>query len=147
MPIRRIVLVVLLAASILGMSAAPSDAGSMSRRKRDRVFHTVNQIRRHHDMARFRIDRGLSRFARRHSRQMARAGWLYHTSSLSSHLSARVSAWGENVGYAGTVRRVVRMFMRSAPHRANILNSRYRRVGIGCVKARGWWWVTMDFYG
>jgi uncharacterized protein YkwD len=37
--------------------------------------------------------------------------------------------------------------MRSAPHRANILNARYRRIGIGVVKARGLVWVTAIFYG
>jgi uncharacterized protein YkwD len=147
MPIRRVVLVVLLAVSILSVSAAPSQAGAMARRKRDRVFHMVNTIRRHHGLPRFRLDVNLSRFARHHSRQMAQDGYLFHTSSLSSHLSARASAWGENVGYAAFVRRVVRMFMDSAPHRANILNSRYRHIGIGCARAGGWWWVTLDFYG
>jgi uncharacterized protein YkwD len=37
--------------------------------------------------------------------------------------------------------------MHSPAHRSNILNARYRRIGIGVVKARGVVWVTTIFYG
>ena len=37
--------------------------------------------------------------------------------------------------------------MGSGGHRANILNPRFRRIGIGVVKARGSVWVTTIFYG
>jgi uncharacterized protein YkwD len=37
--------------------------------------------------------------------------------------------------------------MRSADHRANLLDRSYRRAGYGVVKVRGAVWVTVDFAG
>ena len=48
---------------------------------------------------------------------------------------------------AGLLTRVRTLWMHSSGHRANILNTRYRRIGIGVVKARGAVWVTTIFYG
>ena len=59
----------------------------------------------------------------------------------------RPSTWGENVAAAGTLRRVRTLWMGSGGHRANVLNPRFRRVGIGVVRARGLMWVTAIFYG
>ena len=58
------------------------------------------------------------------------------------------------VGCAGTLQRVHRTFMHDAPHRAIILNSQVRRVGIGVVRATGKnscgkrsYWVSEIYYG
>ena len=56
--------------------------------------------------------------------------------------------WGENVGETPTTLRALqRAFMRSRLHRSNILNRRFRHVGIGVVGRNGKLWVTLDFYG
>ena len=55
--------------------------------------------------------------------------------------------WGQNVGTGPTVRAVFRAFMRSADHRANMLDRCYRRTGYGVVKFRGAAWVTVNFAG
>src|SRR5204863_2678547 len=49
----------------------------------------------------------------------------------------RPSLLGQNVGTGPTVRAVFRAFMRSADHRANVLDRSYRRAGYGVVKFRG----------
>ena len=51
-------------------------------------------------------------------------------------LAKTYSAWGENVamGYPSP-RSVVRAWMRSAGHRANILNPAFRHVGVGLRRA------------
>ena len=79
---------------------------------------------------------------------MCRRHSIYHTGDLYS-LVRRYNprTWGENVGMAGTLRRMERMFMASAPHRANILNSAFKRIGVGVQRANGYAWVTLDFYG
>lgn len=75
---------------------------------------------------------------------MARKRTLYHNPSLGS----QVTNWrslGENVGYAGGVKAVHRAFMRSAAHKANVLKSSYRHVGVGATKKNGYVWAAVVF--
>jgi uncharacterized protein YkwD len=86
--------------------------------------------------------------ANAHSRRMADAGRIFHTPSLGSRLT--FLTWrtaGENVGAGTSMRSLYDAFMRSSPHRANILASSYRRIGIGVYRADGFLWVTMVFVG
>jgi uncharacterized protein YkwD len=96
------------------------------------------------------LDRGwrLRELADDHSRQMANAGRIFHTASLGSKLtfvSWRVA--GENVGAGGSMRALFDAFMKSDPHRDNILGRSYRRVGIGVYAHDGFLWVTLIFVG
>ena len=96
------------------------------------------------------LDRGwrLRAMADEHSRQMANAGRIYHTPSLGSNLT--FVSWnvaGENVGAGLTMRRLYEAFMDSEGHRDNILERRYRRVGIGVYASDGFLWVTLIFVG
>lgn len=104
---------------------------------------------------RVRLDKQLSRIARRHSRRMANRGVLHHNPNLARQLRHREwSVVGENVGVAGKVgslRRSLRMlhdaFMKSRPHRRNIVYNRYRRMGVGLVRDSGRIWLTVVFMG
>jgi uncharacterized protein YkwD len=90
----------------------------------------------------------LRKMADRHSEEMARAGRIFHTSNLASQL--RVVSWsvaGENVGAGVELRTLYRAFMDSAPHRANILERSFRRVGIGVHREDGITWITLIFVG
>jgi uncharacterized protein YkwD len=143
---RRLPIVVVVVAVLVAVTASPAIADDVPRR--DRMQRLLNQTRRNHGLAVFRLNRDLSHFAWRHSRGMAERNRLYHTNDLYSVVRAyHPSTWGENVGAAGTVRRIRTLWMQSAGHRANILNPRFRRIGIGVVKARGLVWVTAIFYG
>jgi uncharacterized protein YkwD len=96
------------------------------------------------------LDRGwrLRTMADEHSRQMADAGRIFHTTSLSSRLTfVSWSVAGENVGAGGSMWRLYEAFMDSEGHRDNILDRRYRRVGIGVYASDGFLWVTMLFVG
>jgi uncharacterized protein YkwD len=107
----------------------------------------VNHIRAHHGMRRLRLDAKVSSYAWHHSLRMARQRRLFHSTDLRSHLGRwDPSAWGENVGFAPTVRGVVRAWMNSAPHRDNLLRRRYRWTGIGVVRTGGLFWITMDLW-
>jgi len=55
------------------------------------------------------------------------------------------SAISENIAYDSSARRAHRALMDSAPHRANILDSTKRAVGVGIARADGMVWVTQVF--
>lgn len=83
-----------------------------------------------------------------HSREMARAGRIFHTSNLSTKLrSVSWSVAGENVGAGVKLRTLFEAFMKSEPHRANILGRDFRRVGIGLHRDDGIIWITLIFVG
>ena len=122
-------------------------AEAVSRREQ-RLYNWINKERIERDKRRLRLSDRLSRMARNHSREMAEGRRVVYHSCLSCKLrsySYRIA--GENVGAASRLRAVHRAFMRSRPHRRNILRSGYRRVGVGVVKAHGKLWVTEIFLG
>jgi uncharacterized protein YkwD len=112
------------------------------------MLQLLNQTRRSHGLPVFRLNRELSHTAWLHSKQMAYRNRLFHTYDLYSAVRAyRPSTWGENVGVAGWLKPLRKAWMQSSGHRANILKARFRRIGIGVVRARGQFWVTTIFYG
>jgi uncharacterized protein YkwD len=143
---RRLPLLVLVVAVLVAGTSSPVHADDVGRR--DRMLRLLNQTRRDHGLAVFRLNVELSHYAWRHSKRMAERNKLFHTADLYDVVRAyHPSTWGENVGVAGTLRRVRTLWMRSGGHRDNILKPRFRRIGIGVVKARGLVWVTAIFYG
>ena len=145
MPRPRVYLVLgLLVTMLVADVASSAQAAGL----RGRMLRSINRTRVHHDEHRLRLNLRLSRDAHRHSRRMADRGAIFHTADLYT-LTRRFGAtsWGENVAKGGTIRRVKRMWMRSPSHRANLLRSSYGRAGVGLVRARGWLWVTVMFYG
>jgi uncharacterized protein YkwD len=143
---RRLPFLVLVVAVLVAVTASPVIADDLPRR--DRMLRVLNQTRRNHDLRVFRLNASLSHFAWRHSKRMAEANNLFHTLDLYAHVRVySPSTWGENLGAAGTLRRIRTLWMHSAGHRHNLLKPRFRRIGIGVVKARGLVWVTAIFYG
>lgn len=146
MAYRRLPLLVLVVAVLVAGTSSGVHADAITRR--DRMLRLLNQTRRNHGLRVFRLNLELSHDAWRHSKRMAERNEVFHTSNLYDLVrSFHPSTWGENVGAAGTLRRVRRLWMGSGGHRDNILNPRFRRIGIGVVKARGLVWVTAIFYG
>jgi uncharacterized protein YkwD len=108
----------------------------------------INRARHHYGRSSVSLNESLSNYARKHSATMAAQNRLFHNPYLRTWLrnwSYRVL--GENVGYGSTVRSVYDAFMRSAPHKANILDRRYRNIGVGIVSKNGRQWVTIIFRG
>ena len=134
------ILVVVLAAG----AAPPSQAAGL----RGRMLRSINRVRMHHDEHRLHVNVRLSHDAHHHSRRMANRGGIFHTLDLATRVRRfDATSWGENVAKAGTIRRTTRLWMASPGHRYNMLRSSYRRAGVGVVRARGWLWVTVMFYG
>lgn len=106
----------------------------------------INNARSAAGIGRLRLDKQLSKVARKHASEMDSKNSLYHTPS--SKLAWRVTRWkrlGENVGAGYSVLSLHRAFMDSAPHRANILDSGFRYVGVGVQKDGDYMWVTVVF--
>ena len=90
----------------------------------------------------------LRKLANQHSQQMAAQGRIFHSESLSGSLRyVSFTVAGENVGVGDSMWKLYEAFMKSSPHRANILEYRFRRVGVGVYAHDGFLWVTMIFVG
>lgn len=140
----------LLAAVIL--VALPVTAGTSkaatSKELRRKLFSLTNNARRNNHMRPLRLNWQLSRGAAVHSRRMANRHTVYHSANLYKLVRPfHPTSWGENVGMAGTVTRIHKLYMRSPAHRSNILRSGFSRVGIGVVHRGSRVWTTVIFYG
>ena len=109
----------------------------------------LNAKRRRFRLAPFRSNPRLLRAAEEHSRSMVQRGYFSHVEPggvglvdrlLKSGYLLRVTRWtvGENIGFgrgsASTPRAMVRAWMASTGHRANILNGAYDEIGLGVVR-------------
>jgi uncharacterized protein YkwD len=104
------------------------------------------------------LDRTLARAARSHSLEMLRGDYFshgdFHGRMVAFHVSGTFAgenlAWGTGAyGEAGTV---VKEWLASPAHRANLLRPGYRRIGIGLARGTfqgsgGATVVTADFAG
>ena len=152
-----------LAACVVAVAAAPSAAArptgaqacasasasvaDASRRVLVRATLCVlNAERRARGMRPLRLNRRLSKAARRHSRDMVRRRYFSHDSLSGASFVRRIrrtgylrraGRWvvGENLawgsGERSTPHSILRAWMNSRGHRANILTRRFREIGIG----------------
>jgi uncharacterized protein YkwD len=97
----------------------------------------MNAARAAHGLAPLHADPRLERAARNHSRRMLRTGTFYHGKFIERirAVGVRAPRIGENLAWASggvsLARSIVRMWLASPPHRANLLHPGYRLVGIG----------------
>jgi uncharacterized protein YkwD len=111
------------------------------------VVREVNRIRAEHNLAPLVRSSSLTRAAASHSRSMATDGYFAHESSDGSVFWQRIKAFysisghsywsvGENLVWASpnlTARQAVKMWMNSAPHRANLLSTKWHEIGLSAV--------------
>ncbi len=105
-------------------------------------FLLHNQQRNRHNLRPFCVDPSLQRAARSHSKDMVRRNYFSHdTKGRNESACERVRRFGyryrycaENIGYNSTPGRVFSAWMNSSGHRTNILNGRYREIGIGAAR-------------
>ena len=113
---------------------------------RTSVLCLLNEQRASRGLGGLKANTKLRRAAERHSRNMTREGFFSHVSPAGSTLVQRVkaagylsgaSSWavGENIAWGqqhlSTPAEIVRAWMDSPGHKANILNRRFRHIGIG----------------
>jgi hypothetical protein len=115
--------------------ASPAEAAFTSR---------LNVARTAHGVPRLVVRSDLVAVARAQAARMANRSVLYHNPRLTSD----VKHWrwvGENVGYGPDAGTVHAAFMKSPPHRRNILDTDYTEIGIGTVTRGGRVWVAEVF--
>lgn len=133
-----------------GSSTSEESHGSQLERE---LLDLANRARTQTGAPALKLDEGLSRAARTHSRRMAAEHQLTHQFPGELDLQKRLAAdstlqmdhVGENVGYAETIDDAHAGFMESPPHRKNLLDPLYNVVGIGVVQDKGTLYVTEDF--
>src|SRR4051794_40861144 len=136
----------LLAAVLVIAVLAP--AASASSHTEAAILRAMNHARARHHLPGLRVSGALARAASAHSSEMARSGLLSHgafEARLRSYVDSR--AVGENIAWLQgcSGRKVVRMWLHSAPHRRIMLAHRFRNVGVGRRSASGSCFVTADF--
>ncbi len=108
-----------------------------------RTFALHNQARKTRNLRLFCVDPRLQKVARAHSRDMIQRDYFSHTtkgtnrsgcdrvknSGYRFRYCAENIAWGQRE--KGEPDNIMRSWMESSGHRRNILNGRYREVGIG----------------
>ena len=111
------------------------------------VFQKLNQTRAEHGLAPLRLSPRLTTASTQHSLEMADDGYFNHSSRDGTPFWKRVDQWygssgyrswsvGENLLWSSpglTPGRAIAMWMASPEHRANILNARWREIGIAAV--------------
>ena len=136
------ILLTLLLTAMLGTAgggsvavAGPSEGEMTARVQHARYYAGLNS---------YTVAPDLVAMARRHSAEMASRRSVYHNPRLTDACCWTVI--GENVGSGADARVIHDAFMRSSPHRANILSTRFLEVGIGtAVGADGRLYVTEVF--
>jgi uncharacterized protein YkwD len=133
--------VLVLAALVTGaVTAHPAGATSVE----DSFTARLNGARSDRGIPRLAVRSALAAVARAQAQRMANRGVLYHNPNLTRD----VKNWrwvGENVGYGPNAHAVHVAFMKSAPHKANILDRDYSQIGIGAVVRGGRVWVAEVF--
>jgi uncharacterized protein YkwD len=151
--LRRLAVPIVAACTLTGAAAAaPAGAASPGARATTATASTlclVNAQRTHRGLRPLRLDPRLDRAARRHSQDMVAKRYFAHDSRSGARFSARIArtGWmrgrarwsvGENIawgtGAQAAPRAIVAAWMRSASHRVNILNPRFRVIGIGIAR-------------
>lgn len=135
-----------------GTTTGGSTAGSGLTALEARVVELTNQERAKAGCGPLRVDQRLVNAARAHSADMAAKGYFSHTSPSGETPWDRMkkagypASGGENIamGYP-TAEAVMKGWMNSSGHRANILNCGYKAIGVGVKTGSGGPWWTQNF--
>ncbi|MGB2875380.1 MAG: CAP domain-containing protein [Gaiellaceae bacterium] len=129
--------------SSAGRRGATGGAGQLQ----SALFGQLNAVRAAHGLPRLRVSKSLTAAATAHSAQMARLGYFSHNSANGASFLQRVASYyrtrgyrswyaGENIVWSSPdlgATGAFQLWLASPPHRANLLNPRWREVGFGAV--------------
>ena len=113
-------------------------APAMADGNQQRMLQALNAVRAQHGLAPFHGSASLHRSASAYARWMLRSDYFGHLSRIRA--SGRFARLGEALawhsGGHARVRRTVRAWMHSPPHRALILHPGFRWLGSGMARGR-----------
>jgi uncharacterized protein YkwD len=153
--LRRLAFLAMVPAAFIGIIvvATPAQAATSFATLQTDVVYWTNHQRVKHGCRALKVDNRLVRAGRDHSAWMARTHTFSHVGNGGSTFDARIRSAGftspaaENIawGYRSGAD-VVNAWMKSAGHRANLLNCATTTVGVGAVYAtNGNPYYTQDF--
>jgi uncharacterized protein YkwD len=149
--VRRIhaCLAVLVALLVVAPSATARTDGRASalRALQAGVLTDINAFRRTNGLRPLRLSRALTAAARQHSTEMAARGYFSHSSADGSSFDRRIARYyprghsrfwavGENLLWSSPsvdAGGALQMWKDSPPHRENLLNGRWREIGLSAV--------------
>jgi uncharacterized protein YkwD len=110
----------------------------------DQIVKATNRVRRAHKLPPLKVNAKLTKAALGHARNMARKGRMTHVLNGQGpgdrirQAGYQWSVYAENVawGWKG-VKRVMRGWMKSPPHRKNLLNRDVTEIGVGVAYRKG----------
>lgn len=126
----------------LALPAAPAQASTV--KPAASFVADINAARKAHGLRPLKVTTDLTGVATKWATAMAKQRGLSHNPQLGS----AIHNWrglAENVGMGQTVPQIHAAFMKSAPHRANILNGAYSQIGVGVVVVGHEVYVVEDF--
>ena len=156
-PIRAAACALFAFAAIAPAAGAGTEATSLNQSERS-LLAVVNEVRGNHGLRPLQVDPALARAARSYTATMLRTGVFAHGDMFGrlSRSGAAGPMYGENLAWGtgpyATARQVVRSWMGSPGHRANLLRAGWTRIGLGALKGTfagypGATVVTADFAG
>jgi uncharacterized protein YkwD len=155
----KLTTVLLLAVVLLALTPTAALASFSAATYRANLQALINHYRANHGLATLKVNLNLQRAASAHSGNMATHHMLSHSSYSGMSWSQRIRWYGYKGSWIGenlavglwTPRDTLRAWINSAPHRANLLGSHYRVIGIGVSKGvwsgRSAYYITADFGG
>jgi uncharacterized protein YkwD len=147
-----------LGAALLVLVLFTTTAAAGLTRAETRLLKDLNRVRAAHGLAPLRYDPHLQRAARAHSRDMLISQLFQHGAFVERmvRFDVRGTMTGENLAWGngpfGSASAIVRAWLASPEHRANLLRPRFTRIGIGDLVGPflgydGAHVVTADFAG
>jgi uncharacterized protein YkwD len=145
----RIFIGILAAAALVApvAGAAPASPGRALSPLESGVLVDINAFRRAHNLPALHVNAQLNAAAREHTVQMAQQGYFAHESADGSSFWKRIQAlyasspwayWsvGENLLWSSpsvSPQKALQMWLGSPEHRANLMNPRWREIGVSAV--------------
>jgi uncharacterized protein YkwD len=144
-----VAVIALLAVLVIPATATPatSRGGTTLTSLESGVLQQLNQIRVQHGLVPLKLNASLTAASAQHSKEMGVDGYFDHSSHDGTAFWKRIGHWysqqgfhtwsvGENLLWSSPdvePAAALRLWMHSPEHRANILNARWREVGVSAI--------------
>jgi uncharacterized protein YkwD len=123
----------------------PATTLSLDPADESQMISDVNAVRADAGLPPLASDHKLSSIARAYARDMAKRRYFGHRNPEGQDVANRLELAGvpyqyvgENIAFVESENAAMEGFLNSSGHRANILSSRYTRIGIGIVVTDGY---------
>ena len=124
--------------ALTGLLIAAAIAGPATAAPPDEAIDQLNDLRRANGLAPLRQSQSLGRSSERYAREMIRADYFGHSSRIA--VGSEFGRAGETLalrdGWAPAPGQTIQSWMNSPGHRAVLLSSRFRWVGMGLARGR-----------